>query len=138
MPNRSRSDSPSVEHRQRHAGIGGLSESKSRNFVCTNNALDPRLKNGARLWRPSECHRRGVGAGLHVKLSPDEEQDIIRKWTGEYKKIIDQSYLYYGDKQAPPGKHHATLAQCVARGFAIGARKRAESLKQQRRVNHTS
>ena len=77
---------------------------------------------------------------MHVKLlSPDEEKDFIRKWTGEYKKVVDQSYLYYGDKQVvPPGKYRATLPQCVARGFAIGARKLAESLKKQRRAGHTS
>ena len=132
VPNHPPSSSQHFEHRQ-HTGAG----ESDRNFVCTNNAFDPRLKNGARLGRPSECHRRGVGAGLHVKLSLGEEPEFVEKWTGQYEKVIDQSYLYYGDKEAPAGKYHATLPQCVARGFAIGAKKRAGILTQ-RHATHKS
>ena len=109
-----------------------------KNFVCTNNALDARLTSGKmRLGRPSECHRRGVGAGLYTKLAPDEVGEFLAKWTTPYKKLIEQP-LYYGDaKKAPPGKIHATLSQCVARGFAVGAKKRAEQILNERRRSHS-
>ena len=70
-------------------------------------------------------------------MAQGEVDDFLAKWTSPYKKLVEQP-LYYGDaEKAPPGKIHATLSQCVARGFAVGAKKRAEQILEQRRRAHT-
>ena len=88
-----------------------------------------------RLGKRSECFRRGVGAGYYAQLRPDEVAEFLEKWSAPYKKMIDQN-LYYGDKEPPNGRIVATLPQCVARGFAVGSKKKAAELLKRRRGSH--
>ncbi len=115
-----------------------IAKTSDKRFVCTNNALDRRLKsNGGsmRLGLRSECFRRGVGAGYYAQLNPEEVADFLDKWSSPYKKLIDQD-LHYGDKDPPNGRIVATLPQCVARGFAVGSKKKSNELLKRRRASH--
>ena len=108
-------------------------KNRTSDFVCTNNALDKRLReNGGtkRLGKPSECFRKGVGAGYYANI--ENEKQCLEQWTAPYKKHIDQR-LHYKDSSPPPGVVQATLPQCVSRGFAVGPIKKAEELMKEKR-----
>ena len=136
-------------HADTHLTHGNAKEKRQRlvqhatkptdtNFVCTSNALDKRLReNGGtmRLGRRSECFKRGIGGGYYAKLPPDEADEFLAKWNAPYKKLIEQD-LFYADGEAPHGRIPATLPQCVARGYAVGCKKKAEEILKHRRASH--
>ena len=103
---------------------------------CGNNILSPKLKrNGGHIEKigsPSQCFRRGFGAGFHREIAPEDLEEFLADFVGPYKKLIDQP-LFYGDGPVPPGKIRATLSQCMQRGYGVGSMQRAKKILKERK-----
>ena len=116
------------------------SSSNARKAVwCGNNKLDKRLKvNGGHMevGSPHACFQRGVGAGIHQDIPPGEEDEFVDKWLGQrYEKLVEQP-IWYKSTPPPHGMFRCTLPQAMARGFAVGSKKRAEILKRRGHTTH--
>ncbi len=159
LPLQPRSESPAAEHPRRRARepqasnrtsyrTSGrraatrrdrrpASSHKSQSPIwCGNNILSPKLKrNGGHIEKigsPSQCFRRGFGAGFHREIAPEDLEEFLADFAGPYKKLIDQP-LFYGDGPVPPGKIRATLSQCMQRGYGVGSMQRAKKILKERK-----
>ena len=81
---------------------------------------------------PSQCFRKGVGAGFYQEIDPAHLGQFLADNSGPYKRYIEQP-LFYGDGPVPAGKIRATLSQCRSRGFGVGAVRRAKKILKERR-----
>jgi hypothetical protein len=114
--------------------------STSRKAVwCGNNKLDKKLRvNGGHLevGSPHACFMRGVGGGIHQEIPPGEEDAFLEKWLQPYEKMVDQPIYYKDGGPVPHGMFRCTLPQAMQRGFAVGSKKRAQSILKKR--GHTT
>ena len=104
-------------------------------IFCGNNILSPKLRqNGGdmEIGLPSQCFRKGFGAGFYQEIAPAHLEEFLADHTGPYKRYIEQP-LYYGDGPVPAGKIRATLSQCRSRGFGVGAVQRAKKILKERK-----
>ena len=81
--------------------------------------------------KPSQCFRRGFGAGFHREVKSDEMDEFIADFAGPYEKLVNQP-LFYGDGPVPAGKIRATLSQCMQRGYGVGSMQRAKEILKER------
>ena len=108
---------------------------KTSHIWCGNNILSPKLRrNGGNMeiGSPSQCFRKGVGAGFYQEIDPAHLGQFLADNSGPYKRYIEQP-LFYGDGPVPAGKIRATLSQCRSRGFGVGAVRRAKKILKERR-----
>ena len=123
----------SLPHQSHHATAPR--ESKTSHIWCGNNILSPKLRrNGGNMeiGSPSQCFRKGVGAGFYQEIDPAHLGQFLADNSGPYKRYIEQP-LFYGDGPVPAGKIRATLSQCRSRGFGVGAVRRAKKILKERR-----
>ena len=129
----SRSASQGDQSRPRHPTTAH--KSKTSHIWCGNNILSPKLRrNGGNMemGSPSQCFRKGVGAGFYQEIDPAHLGQFLADNSGPYKRYIEQP-LFYGDGPVPAGKIRATLSQCRSRGFGVGAVRRAKKILKERR-----
>ena len=123
----------SLPHQSHHATAPR--ESKTSHIWCGNNILSPKLRrNGGNMeiGSPSQCFRKGVGAGFYQEIDPAHLGQFLADNSGPYNRYIEQP-LFYGDGPVPAGKIRATLSQCRSRGFGVGAVRRAKKILKERR-----
>ena len=108
---------------------------KTSHIFCGNNILSPKLRqNGGdmEIGLPSQCFRKGFGAGFYQEIEPTHLEDFLADNSGPYKRYIEQP-LYNGDGPVPAGKIRVTLSQCRSRGFGVGAVQRAKKILKERK-----
>ena len=108
---------------------------KTSHIWCGNNILSPKLRrNGGdmEIGSPSQCFRKGFGAGFHQEIDPAHLEEFLTDNSGPYKRYIDQP-LYYGDGPVPAGKIRATLSQRRSCGFGVGSVQRAKKILKERK-----
>ena len=108
---------------------------KTSHIFCGNNILSPKLRrNGGdmEIGSPSQCFRKGFGAGFYQEIEPAHLEEFLADNSGPYRKYIEQP-LFYGDGHVPAGKIRATLSQCRSRGFGVGAMQRAKKILKERK-----
>ena len=108
---------------------------KTSHIFCGNNILSPKLRrNGGdmEIGSPSQCFRKGFGAGFYQTIDPAHLEEFLADNSGAYKRYIEQP-LYYGDGPVPAGKIRATLSQCRSRGFGVGSVQRAKKILKERK-----
>ena len=132
------------EPRATSASRGGKSQSshatpprkgKTSHIFCGNNILSPKLRrNGGdmEIGSPSQCFRKGFGAGFYQEIEPAHLDEFVAENSGPYKRYIEQP-LFYKDGPVPPGEFRATLSQCRSRGFGVGAVQRAKKILKERK-----
>ena len=110
-------------------------KSKTSHIYCGNNILSPKLRrNGGdmEIGSPSQCFRKGFGAGFYQEIEPTHLEEFLGDNSGPYRRYIEQP-LFYGDGPVPAGKIRATLSQCRSRGFGVGAMQRAKKILKERK-----
>ena len=108
---------------------------KTSHIFCGNNILSPKLRrNGGdmEIGSPSQCFRKGFGAGFYQEIEPAHLEEFLADNSGPYRRYIEQP-LFYGDGPVPAGKIRATLSQCRSRGFGVGAMQRAKKILKERK-----
>ena len=108
---------------------------KTSHIFCGNNILSPKLRrNGGdmEIGSPSQCFRKGFGAGFYQEIEPAHLEQFLAENTGPYKRYIEQP-LFYKDGPVPAGQFRATLSQCRSRGFGVGAVQRAKKILKERK-----
>ena len=131
---RSASQSEKSLSRQPHRATAPR-KGKTSHIFCGNNILSPKLRrNGGdmEIGSPSQCFRKGFGAGFYQEIAPAHLEDFLADNSGPYKRYIEQP-LYYGDGPVPAGEIRATLSQCRSRGFGVGSVQRAKKILKERK-----
>ena len=108
---------------------------KTSHIFCGNNILSPKLRrNGGdmAIGSPSQCFRKGFGAGFYQEIEPAHLEEFLADNSGPYRRYTEQP-LFYGDGPVPAGKIRATLSQCRSRGFGVGAMQRAKKILKERK-----
>ena len=132
-------DQAEEHHAKKSPRIARWSSNARKAVWCGKNKLDKRLRvNGGHMevGSPHACFQRGVGAGIHQDIPPGEEDEFVDKWLGQrYEKLVEQP-IWYKSTPPPQGFFRCTLPQAMARGFAVGSKKRAEILKRRGHTTH--
>ena len=129
---RSREKSPTKQPPRR--AKSSSSPARTSKLWCGNNKLDRKLRiNGGDLeiGSPHACFTRGIGGAIHQDFPPDEEEAFLEKWTQPYDKLVTQP-IWYKNSEPPHGMIKCTLPQALARGWAVGCKKRAQMILDQR------
>ena len=138
-PQRAESQERSPSKKPRPRAQSKSSPTRTAKAVwCGNNKRDKKLRiNGGHLeiGSPHACFTRGVGGGLYQDIPPGEEEAFVEKWTMPYEKLVAQP-IWYKNTEPPHGMIKCTLPQALARGWAVGSKKRAEAILKQR--GHTA
>ena len=71
-----------------------------------------------------------------IRDAQDREDAFLEKWLQPYEKLVEQP-IYYKDGPVPRGMFRCTLAQALARGFAVGSIQRAKKILKQRATRRT-
>ena len=132
LERRSREKSP-TKHPPRRAKSSS-SPARTGKLWCGNNKLDRKLRiNGGDLeiGSPHACFTRGIGGAIHQDIPPEEEEAFLEKWTQPYDKLVTQP-IWYRNSEPPHGMIKCTLPQALARGWAVGCKKRAQMILDQR------
>ena len=123
----------SLSHKSHHATAPR--KGKPSHIFGGNNILSPKLRrNGGdmEIGSPSQCFRKGFGAGFYQEIEPAHLEEFLADNSGPYKRYIEQP-LFYGDGSVPAGRVRATLSQCRSRGFGVGAVQRAKKILKERK-----
>ena len=103
----------------------------TKQILCSNNEFDYRLKaNGGKMdfGTPTMCLKKGYGLGFNQHIQ--DEAEFLKQWTGKYKPLVKQKLWCGDDATVPPGYDmHATLPQCLSKGYARGAINRAQQIR---------
>ena len=119
---------------RRQTRAATVDKGKTSHLFCGNNALSPKLKqNGGTMveGKPSECFRKGFGAGFHQHIPPERLEEFLADFSSPYRRLIEQP-IYYGDGPVPEGLFRATLSQSRARGFGVGSMQLAKKILRER------